>query len=51
VGEERVVGWLRERAALPPAELVEEILRLACSASEAPPEDDIAVIALRRQMG
>jgi serine phosphatase RsbU (regulator of sigma subunit) len=51
VGEERVVGWLRERAALPPAELVHEILSLACPPSESPLEDDVAIIALRRRAG
>ena len=49
VGEERVAVWLRERAALPPAELVAELLRLACAEGQAPLEDDVAVIALRRR--
>jgi sigma-B regulation protein RsbU (phosphoserine phosphatase) len=49
VGEERVAAWLHSRAALPPAELVAELLRLAGAAGPAPLEDDVAVIALRRR--
>jgi serine phosphatase RsbU (regulator of sigma subunit) len=49
VGEERVAAWLQLGAALPPAELVAELLRLACVAGPAPLEDDVAVIALRRR--
>jgi serine phosphatase RsbU (regulator of sigma subunit) len=48
VGEERVSGWLREREAQPPAQLVEEILALACPTARGAPEDDIVLIALRR---
>jgi sigma-B regulation protein RsbU (phosphoserine phosphatase) len=50
VGEERVAAWLRERAALPPAALVAALLRLAGAEGDAPLEDDVAVIALRRQV-
>jgi serine phosphatase RsbU (regulator of sigma subunit) len=49
VGEERLTAWLRERAALPPAELAAELLRLACPEGLDSLEDDIALIALRRR--
>jgi sigma-B regulation protein RsbU (phosphoserine phosphatase) len=49
VGEERVVGWLRDRAALPPRELVPALMALACPQTDSPLEDDVAVIALRRR--
>jgi serine phosphatase RsbU (regulator of sigma subunit)/uncharacterized integral membrane protein len=52
VGEERVAECLQECArsgnTRPPAELIAELIGLACS-PDAAPEDDVAVIALRPQ--
>jgi sigma-B regulation protein RsbU (phosphoserine phosphatase) len=48
VGEERVDAWLREMAVLPPAALVRELLCLAGLHTQSAPEDDVALIALRR---
>jgi manganese transport protein len=51
LGEEQIAGWLRERAALPPAELLAQLLDLAFPKVRAPLEDDVVVIALRRLGG
>lgn len=48
VGEERVSAWLQERAELPPATLLRELLRLAGLETQPVLEDDVALIALRR---
>jgi serine phosphatase RsbU (regulator of sigma subunit) len=46
--EERVVAWLQERIAAPPAELIAGLLGLACADTGARPADDITLVALRR---
>jgi sigma-B regulation protein RsbU (phosphoserine phosphatase) len=48
VGEEQVDAWLREKAGLPPAALLRELLCLAGLEMQSSPEDDVALIALLR---
>jgi serine phosphatase RsbU (regulator of sigma subunit) len=49
LGEERLAAWLQDRGSLPARELVSELMTLACPQTGAPPEDDVAIVALRRQ--
>jgi manganese transport protein len=48
VGEERVAARLRQQAGQPPAQLLRELLELACPEAQTRLEDDVVLIALRR---
>jgi sigma-B regulation protein RsbU (phosphoserine phosphatase) len=48
IGEERVIRQLQLHRAAPPAELVAALRRLACPDDETAADDDVAVLALRR---